>query len=188
MAFNMIQYRDDLEQQLVRVAPVYRACFALWCLQAMLSDYATHIAKGLTKADADYINDRVHCLWHCAISGQLQCESELEGLVNRSNEAQIDDSDVLTGIVVAQLLGACTAVAEVFRTGSAHHAMLVADSCITCIDAQVSERDGVSPSHDLPAVPELASELHLQRRMIDYLNTSPAPQSIGLQQFRFAGA
>lgn len=138
----------------------------------------------LIDADTHIIGNIVEQFWHYMLANEKPSDEDVLA-VNKIREAtDAVECDDLSGILLAQLIGGLLAVVNVFSTGSPEQSMLLADSAITCVDANVSERTGTSPAGDISTVPEIADELRAQEQMMLYLEGSPTLTADDIDKFR----
>jgi hypothetical protein len=173
MSFNIVDYKKNIEQRLAPLAFVYRKLFAIWCVQAIFDFYRQQPSVALHQKDVQFVRDTITMLWENVLMDTLPSILTQPEIEKWCHEIEVDQDGLLQSILLAQLLGGLLSAAEVFSSGSSKQSSLLAEYIINCIDAEISERTGVSPRGDLSFVPEIAAELNGQEEMIRYLESSP---------------
>ena len=182
--FDIDKYKVEVNGLLASIEPQYRRCFEAWCVRSMYDKYRLQLLSALSPSEVRNINSCVTLLGSHVAEGTSPSAAELESLHEFSNSIDVNKGDFFIDILLVQLLGALDVVAEDFYNPTAQQAMLLAIYLINCVDAEVSEREGRSPRGDLSAVPEIARELDIQRKMLQYLRQATALSIQDLTRFR----
>jgi hypothetical protein len=142
-------------------------------MQAIFEFCRRRASAAIHGRDAQFVSDSIDLLWGYVLMDSTPLAVKLSQIEKRCHEIEVDQNAFPQSILLAQLLGGLLSAVDVFSSGSRKQSALLAEYVITCIDADVSERKGVSPRGDLSFVPEIAAELNAQEEMISYLESSP---------------
>jgi hypothetical protein len=176
--FNALEYSKEVEDRLSRIAPNYRLAFAVWCLRGIYSRYHDYIASELKEFDVEFFAAPIDVFWEAGTSGATPSAQQLQGFKQWCNTAiPWDMYDTLAEALATHLVGSVDEIITFCEDASPRHAMVLSDSAITCIYFyEVTDREGREP--------EIKEELDAQRRMLEYLETSPDLEARDIHVFR----
>jgi hypothetical protein len=83
MAFSIRDYNNAVGQRLGRMLPIYRRCFALWCLRAIFVRWGGLISGKLAESDVQFMSSSIDFLWKCVISNEQPSAEQLSGIEER---------------------------------------------------------------------------------------------------------
>src|SRR5262249_983014 len=154
--------------RLTALLPLYRRCFAIWCVHEACESYRPQPGDQIA-----FVSETVSELWEATTAGKNPSPDLMTRLKHECLSVQYDYKDFISSELMSQLVTGLSAVADLFITDEPRKAALAAETVINCIHAIESERRGISPRGDISEVHEVAVELESQDRMLRYLETSP---------------
>ncbi len=188
MGFSILNYKNVVAQRLNVVPPIYRCCFAVWCLHAIFNRWGKRFSIDLAESDVEFMRDSINILWKCVISNEQPTIEQLSAIEKGCRSIELDDISYATEPFIVAVLDGLLNIVTLFRNGDARYSAQLAEAIIDCINANLSENPEYIMPEDISTNHEINAELHIQEKMLKYVETLPNLRDNDISLFRSSGA